>query len=487
MVYQSGNPTNNWNVRSNVNYTEPIGERSIVQASYDFNYSFGESNKRTYNWDDDARGYLNLDSLLSNIYSNDYYTQRGGLSYRYVYNKLNASAGVDYENADLVGHRLMPRGTNPHHTFQSLLPNVRIEFKPEKNKTARLVYRSNTNAPSINQLQEVINNSNPLVLSGGNTNLQPTNSRTLFANYNQTSLDKGMTFFVMLFGNITNNYITNTTVTHRGEDMILQQNNSDTIWLRNGAQYRQPINMDGYFNTRLNLNFGIPIAILKSNLNVTSSAAYSRQPGRINAVLTQVGNTYRVDESSGDINYANNYSVNLGLVLGSNISEQLDFNVGYNATYNNAINTLQSGSDNSYFRHNANVRLTWEFWRGFKFYSTAAYDQYRTITGSPYNEAFIKWDAGFGKKFLNNQMEVKIMAYDLLNRTNNYSRNVTDNYIEDAWTRVLTRYFMLTFTYTLRSFGTPAQRRQGEGEGGREMRMQGGGGGGFGGPPPGRF
>jgi hypothetical protein len=191
-----------------------------------------------------------------------------------------------------------------------------------------------------------------------------------------------------------------------------------------------------------------------------------------------------VDESSGDINYANNYSVNLGLMLGSNISERLDFNVGYNATYNNAINTLQSGSDNSYFRHNANVRLTWEFWRGFKFYSTVAYDQYRTITGSPYNEAFIKWDAGFGKKFMNDQAELRLMAYDLLTRTNNYSRNVTDNYIEDSWTRVLTRYFMLTFTYTLRSFGSPAQRRQREGDmpqgpppgGGRGY--QGGGGGG---------
>jgi hypothetical protein len=250
--------------------------------------------------------------------------------------------------------------------------------------------------------------------------------------------------------------------------------------LRNGAQYRQPINMNGYFNTRGNINFGIPISVLKSNLNLTSSAAYSRQPGRINAELKQVGNSFRVDEGSGDVNFANNYSVNLGLMLGSNISENLDFNIGYNATYNNTINTLQSGSDNAYFRHNASARLTWVFWNGFTLYSTAAYDQYKGITDDGYDADYLKWDAGFGKKFMNNQAEVRLMAYDILNRTNNYARNVTENYIEDAWSRVLSRYFMLTFTYTLRNFGTPPARREREGEGGGPPR----GGGGFMGRPP---
>ena len=36
----------------------------------------------------------------------------------------------------------------------------------------------------------------------------------------------------------------------------------------------------------------------------------------------------------------------------------------------------------------------------------------------------------------------------------NITRNVTETYIEDVQTNDLTRYFMLTFTYNLRNFGT---------------------------------
>jgi hypothetical protein len=482
--YRSDNPTNNWGVRSNAVYTEPLGAKSLLQLNYDFNYSYGESNKRTNRWDDNG-DYTKFDSLLSNIYSNDYYTNRAGLSYRFNNGIINANAGVSYQYAELVGDRIMPRGSLITAQFKSFLPNARIEFKPTKQQTLRLFYRSSTNAPSISQLQDVIDNSNSQLLSSGNPDLRQTNGHMLAVNFNQTTLDKGMTFFAALWGNMVNDYITNTTITNRGEDLLLRRQGSDSVILRRGAEFRQPINMDGYFSTRANLNFGIPVSLLKSNLNITSSATYTRQPGRINAELDP--STLKVKEGSGDINYANSYSGNLGLMLGSNISENVDFNIGYNATYNNTINTLQSGSDNSYFRHNANARITWTIWRGFVLYSVVNYDQYRSLSGLPYDETFVKWDGGFGKKFWNKQAELKIMAYDILNRTNNYARSVTDNYIEDSWSRVLTRYFMLTFTYTLRSFGTPAQRRSRDGD---EQRPSGPppgammrGGGGFG-PPP---
>ena len=62
-------------------------------------------------------------------------------------------------------------------------------------------------------------------------------------------------------------------------------------------------------------------------------------------------------------------------------------------------------------------------------------------------------NASAGKKFLkNNQAELKIVGYDLLKQNRAFSRTIADNYIQNSYTNVLGRYFMLTFTYNLQPF-----------------------------------
>ncbi len=95
---------------------------------------------------------------------------------------------------------------------------------------------------------------------------------------------------------------------------------------------------------------------------------------------------------------------------------------------------------------------------------------------------FTLWNASFGKKFLkNNAGELKLTVFDILKQNNSIARNVTETYVQDVTSRVLTQYAMLTFTYTLRNFGkAPAsnnseRRRDFDGTGGG---FPGGGGGG---------
>jgi hypothetical protein len=73
--------------------------------------------------------------------------------------------------------------------------------------------------------------------------------------------------------------------------------------------------------------------------------------------------------------------------------------------------------------------------------------------GSGFNQNFTLWNAGFGYKFLKKQAgELRLNVFDLLKQNNSIARNVLTAYIEDARSQVLTRYFMLTFTYNLRNF-----------------------------------
>jgi hypothetical protein len=64
-----------------------------------------------------------------------------------------------------------------------------------------------------------------------------------------------------------------------------------------------------------------------------------------------------------------------------------------------------------------------------------------------------------GKKILKDQRgELRVSVFDLLKQNQAIRRNVTENYIEDVQNDVLQQYFMLTFTYNLRNFGTAASR-----------------------------
>ncbi len=81
------------------------------------------------------------------------------------------------------------------------------------------------------------------------------------------------------------------------------------------------------------------------------------------------------------------------------------------------------------------------------------HSQYNVL-GDGFNQQFSLLNASICYRFLkDNNADIRMTVYDLLNQNTNISRTVTETYINDTQTRVLTRYLMLTFTYNLRKFG----------------------------------
>jgi hypothetical protein len=69
---------------------------------------------------------------------------------------------------------------------------------------------------------------------------------------------------------------------------------------------------------------------------------------------------------------------------------------------------------------------------------------------------------GLGVMFLKDKRaELKISGYDLLNQNNAYSQNVTSAYVERVYSNVLKRYFLLSFTYNIKSFNADADSNKG--------------------------
>ena len=145
-------------------------------------------------------------------------------------------------------------------------------------------------------------------------------------------------------------------------------------------------------------------------------------------------------------------SVVPGLSITSNISQDIDFTLNYDIDFQKVKNTINKESNYNYLTHSANAKVNWVIWNGIIFENNLNWKYYG---GSSMDKAeqIWRWNVSIGKKFLkNNRAELKVIAYDILNQNRSFSRTVTDTYIQNSYTNVLGRYFMLSLTYNLQNF-----------------------------------
>lgn len=414
----------------NVSYTEPFSTQSYLQVSYNASNSKSESDKKTFDYVLATGRYDLMDTTLSNTYDNRYFTQSVGSDYRYQDDALNFSLGVSYQIASLTGSQQFPYAADIDHKFYNVLPNAMLRWKISQDKNMWLNYRTRTNSPSIDQLQNVIDNSNPLQLRTGNPSLRQDFQHSFNMRYSATNFMNFTYFFAMLGGSFTQNAIVNNTILAANDTTI------NGIALVRGSQLTRPVNIDGAYSLRSVLTYGMPIGWMKSNFNFTTFGNLSRTPGMVN----------------NETNYSTTPSLGVSLVLASNISPEIDFTVSSLTTFSWVRNSIQKTADNDYVLQNSRIRANWIIWKGIVLSSDVTH-QYSSGLSQGYEQNFILWNAGIAKKFFANDAgELRFSVFDILKQNQNTNRSTTDLYIEDTQTDVLKQYFLLSFTYTLRNF-----------------------------------
>ncbi|MCX8009913.1 MAG: outer membrane beta-barrel family protein, partial [Ignavibacteria bacterium] len=322
----------NFNISSNLTYTEPIGSESQLLANVGLNFTQNSSDKKSFSYDNVTNLYNILDTLQTNEYTNKYFNIQAGLSYRLRSETYNFSAGVSYQRSSLMGDQKFPFTFNTKNTFENILPNAQLRLRFSGNNNIRVNYSTNINPPSITQLQNTVDNSNPLFLRTGNPELDAEYSHRLSSQILTTNLETGATFFAMIFFGFTKNYIGNVTI-NATKDTLLPNG----ILLDRGTQITYPINFDHSLSMRSFINGGFPIDFIGCNLNLNASFNYSLTPGLINEHTSR----------------SKSYSIGIGTFLSSNISEELDFRISYNPIYNISKNDLRDELNRNYYVHNA--------------------------------------------------------------------------------------------------------------------------------------
>jgi hypothetical protein len=139
-----------------------------------------------------------------------------------------------------------------------------------------------------------------------------------------------------------------------------------------------------------------------------------------------------------------------------NLKDKFDLNFSSTSTYTIAKYSRQPELDANYFSQMFSLEPTYSTKKGWIFGVDFDYNFTRGQSEG-YNQSVPLLNASITKQLFKNKAgEIRLSAFDLLNQNQNITRTVQENYVEDVNTRVLQRYFMLSFTYNLRKFGQNA-------------------------------
>ena len=417
----------NTSYSANLIYTEPLGKKSLLEFNSYISKSIGSSSRKIYDYNSLTDDYGNLNTRLTNEFNSEYTYSGGGMSYRSNQKKYNFATGVSIQNAVLDGENISLK-TRLSQSFQDILPNATFRYNFSQTKNFNLDYRTSTNQPSITQLQPVLDQSNINRQSIGNPDLKRSYVHNLNIRFFSSKILAGKSFFSTLNASTTNNSIVN----------------YDSV-LPNRTILTRPVNVNGAYRINGSMNYGFGIKKLKSRLSFGLNAGLNNNisyaNGLLNTIVTKstgpsMSYTYIVDDvidinltarySFSNTNNAVNPTLNtnfLTKVFGADMTNYLPFNIVLNQSFNYAINTGRA--------------------EGF-------------------NTAIPIWNASFSKFFLKNKRaEIKMSAFDLLNKNIGISRNVSQNQIVDRSYNVISQYFLLSFTYSLQKSGLGGGARAG--------------------------
>jgi len=428
---QSIQAQNTWSLNANASYTEPIKKTGLLQFQYNVNYIPANSDKNTNDYSYVDNKYSLPDSLLSNTFSSRNIMQKAGGSYQYSAKKWSFSCGLYYQVTELNNEQKLPYSFSLNRDFGNILPVTSFHYKITKTKNLQCSYNTNTRAPSVGQLQNVVNNNNPLQLSTGNPDLKQPYQHNLSIRYNATNIEKARTFSASITGAITQNNIASQSIIAQ-RDTIIQQN----ILLARGSQLTIPVNIDGNRSLNLYMAYGLPLKFIKSHLNLNMNAGLSQVPSIIN----------------NESNFQNNKTGGLGISIGSNISENVDFTLSSNTNVIANNNSLNANLNNTFINQNNKAVLNLIFWKGFVLNTDISY-QHNSGLSAGYNQDYVLWNMSFGKKlFKKRQGDLRFVVYDILQENKNIQHSISDIYIQDTRSNVLTRYYMLVFMYKIREY-----------------------------------
>ena len=492
----------------NRNRVRSFGAQGIfLQLNYRYNYSHQKSDPSTYDfpavYTDEAFaevlneyrewgrlfGYLDnpyesyLSKDLSRFSERTEHNQNIDVQLRMVREKLNMNVGINIQpQKSHFIQQYLGRPVDTVRTITNVSPTLNMRYRFNQQTNLQIQFRGQSQQPSITQLLEIYDDTNPLNISTGNAGLKPSFNSNLSFNFQMQRQPKLVTDSMGF--SVPKNQAHWSFTSNGGWQITTNSiGNIVTYNETTGGRISKPENINGNWSANLGMSFNIGLDTLNRwDVSGSVNGRYDHRVGYVNLNRTAVP----------DRNVTHTYNVSPEVRLSYRV-RMINFSLNGRATYARTENRLQATNNlttwNFQYGGNTNIRFDWgmELATDFHMFSKRGY------TDETMNTNELLWNAQLSQTFLRGRrLTVMLQWYDILHQQTNLTTNVTANGWTDREVNAITSYAMLHVSYRMNFFGGNNNRggrggfRGGEGgpEGGRgggRSGFGGRGGGGFGG------
>ena len=458
-------PTNNYNLGTEVSYSEPLADRVYLQFSYRFQYGYSESDNSTYNmpfgWvlSDGLPGQFSqhqsewLDPEQSKYAEYKRFNHDARVTFRVNRQTWRLSAGVALRPQNTkLSYKKGDFQTDTTRNVFNFSPEVDFRYQPQRQTQLRFSYRGRTSDPSMENLLPITDNSNPLNIRTGNPGLKPSFTHNMNMHFNTFNMDKQRGIFSALNGSFTQNAISN----------IRKYNEATGGWTT------MPENINGNWNVFGMFGMNTALKNKKFTIDTFTNASYNNNVGYVTtgemkdaqkntttnlSLGERVGGRYRNDWLEIGLNGSLNYTFEKDKLNPENNQEPYTFSYGGNVQIYAPWGTTIS------------TNMTNQARRGY--------------SDTSMNRNELIWNAQIAQSFLKGALTLSFEWNDILKEQSNITRSLTSSGRSVYTYNGVNSYGMVRLIYRLNIFGSKEareamQNRRGPGMGGPGMGGRGG-------------
>ncbi|MBU3744771.1 MAG: hypothetical protein FGM61_09560, partial [Sediminibacterium sp.] len=413
---------------TDITYTEPVSEKNYLIFKYGLILAKNDAKQFSYDlYKPKQNPSLQYDpgQLIDS------------LSNHFIYNTINNAASVNFRHADkkfsyVIGSGIgnaqynmkdQVNGANRNISFTNFLPNAELTYSPKQQRRIRFNYAGSTENPTLQQIQPLINNADPLNITIGNPNLQQgfENRLNIYGNDYKVLKSRYIGFRI--------NYTNKT-------NAITTSNRIDSL----GRRVSQYVNVNGNYDYGGGINFG-------KELFTNFNAGFS-----IDKSFNRFINFLNGEKNIND-NNTTSYSINI-----NHYGEgALNFYTRFGASNRKTVSSIRPEVQTNYWTYEAGGNLELKFKKA-KTYINMELDAtlYQQSAAFPNQRNVYIFSPSIRKTFgKTDAIECKIYGYDLLNQNAFVNRNITSNFISETTNNGIRRFVMFSLIYNFSKNGKP--------------------------------
>ncbi len=409
-------------LNTNLTYSEPFSKTFAIVVNYGVGINNSSADRKSFNSSSPGNYNALVDSLSSNYKLKEFSNQAGAI---FNYKKGKTIINFGTRVSDVQFHQVDEYTSNSlDRNFINWAPQASYQYRFSQQKSLRINYNGNTTQPSLDQIQPLRVNTDPLNIILGNPDLRPSFTNNFNINYNSYKVITGQ--YIYLYGNYA--FTTNP---------IISDVNASPITGKSTSQY---LNLPDKQTS--NFYFGANFSRKLQKLDINTGLG-------INAN----GNIY-YNLVNNELNMTKSYTYNPTININKYKEKKYDFYLSGGPTYTISASSLQPliNNNGSGFKADGqfNVYLPGKFQIG----SYSSYE-YQSKTQS-FNQDFsrVLINAFIIKSFLKtDNLKLELWGNDLLNQNVGFSRSAMANLITQNSYTTIKRYFMFTISYDFTKMG----------------------------------